>query len=139
MFLSFFFLTVTMTAQRNTGYISLSLPDRGIGLMYERNFNHASAYVSLTKGKYQINNDSPLNSIRFACGAIKQLNQRSYKFLYGAGLNYSHVWGNSDLPKLVYFPISFDIAFGGKINKTAVLVLIDPIKKVSQLNFGYTF
>ena len=144
LFVLFMFCFLAMSAQKNTLYISVNpnryIFDSGLGLTYERKISTFNVYAGFTKGKYSIMNEESAKYIRFACGATKVMSDNpDYKPVVGFGLNWDHVRGNQDLPQRVYRPFSFDIGFGAKVNRVAVLVLYDPLKKVSQINVGYNF
>jgi hypothetical protein len=144
--LLFIFTVVALTAQKNTAYLSLSIPDRGLGFRYERiltvqpQTNSLAAYVGLTKGKYQMWYNRAINHVKIVGGLSYYVHTpgASYTNIFIAGLNY-HFYSEKYLEQSVYFPVSFDIGTGMRIKRVSVLMTYDVLKKDASINIGYNF
>jgi hypothetical protein len=146
LFLAFMFCFIALTAQKNTAYISLSLPDRGLGFRYERNFvnepqtNSISAYIGATAGKYKVWYQRDIKHLKIVSGVTYNIHlpNTGYTNLFCAGLSY-HFYSEKYLEQSVYFPVSFDIGTGMKFKRVSVLMTYDVLKKDASLNFGINF
>jgi hypothetical protein len=145
-FIAFMFCFLAMTAQKNTAYLSLSIPDRGLGFRYERiltvqpQTNSLAAYIGLTKGKYQMWYNRAINHVKIVGGLSYYVHTpgASYTNIFIAGLNY-HFYSEKYLEQSVYFPVSFDIGTGMRIKRVSVLITYDVLKKDASINLGYNF
>jgi hypothetical protein len=143
LFAAFMFCFVVITAQRNTAYLSLSLPDRGLGFRYDRELksepktNNVGLFIGSTVGKYK----HGLNHVKIVCGVTYFVHTpgSSYTNLFIAGLNYHFYSGDKYLDPKVYFPVSFDVGTGMRIKRISVLMTYDILKKDASINLGYTF
>lgn len=142
-FAAFLFCFVAVFSQKNTTYLSLSLPDRGIGLRYERNFlnepqtNSMGLFLGATKGHYDTWYKRVLKHTKINAGLVYYYHGPEYTNIFTCGLNYNFY---SRLPEIdTYFPVSFDIGTGMRIKKVSVLMTYDILKKDASINFGYSF
>jgi hypothetical protein len=146
-FAIFMFCFVVLAAQRNTVYLSFSLPDRGLGLRYERNFitepqtNSIGLYLGATKGKYPTWYNRALKHTKINSGLVYYFHppEAKYTNIFCAGLNYNFYSRLPELDRSVYFPVSFDIGTGMRIKKVNVLMTYDLLKKDASINLGYNF
>jgi hypothetical protein len=147
LFLAFMFCFITIKAQRNTAYLSLSLPDRGLGFRYDRELireqqtNSIGLFVGANKGKYQTWYKRGLNHVKIVCGVTYYVHTpgSSYTNLFIAGLNYNFYSRELELDNKVYFPVSFDIGTGMRFKRISVLMTYDILKKDASINLGYNF
>jgi hypothetical protein len=141
------FCFVALTAQKNTGYLSLSLPDRGLGFRYERNFitepqtNSLSGYISLTRGNYVYWYEGRLKHLKIGSGLSYNVRTpgSNYINLFCVGLNYNFYSKDVWIHPQIAFPVSFDLGTGIRIKRVNVLMTYDLLKKDASINLGYNF
>jgi hypothetical protein len=147
LFAAFTFCFLAMKAQKNTAYLSLSLPDRGLGFRYDRELiaqpqtNSIGLFVGANKGKYQTWYKHGLNHVKIVAGVTYFVHTpgSSYTNLFIAGLNYNFYSRELELDNKVYFPVSFDIGTGMRFKRVSFLMTYDVLKKDASLNFGINF
>jgi hypothetical protein len=141
------FISITVSGQRNSVYVSLQPGDLGMGLRYDRSFHNSGIYTSLTKGSYHLNDGGYIhNHYKGALGYIYRLPKplgiqiRNYASI---GITY-HNYGT----KQYYFetidpgnfkPLSFELGFGGSINRFITFIRFDVLKQEGCVDVGFKF
>jgi hypothetical protein len=141
------FLPLVCAGQRNTAYLSMPLPERGLGVGYERTFynepktTYLGAYIGMTAGKYHIWYQRGLKHIKIAGGLTYYVHTPGSRYIniFIAGLNYNFYNRMDEIKNSVYFPVSFDVGTGVKIKRIGILMTYDILKKDAGLNFRYSF
>jgi len=116
--------------------------DMGIGLRYDRQIHNSGLYIAMSKGNYRISETERINNhIKSAIGYVKYLkNEDGTSSYISAGVSY-HYYSNriTNMPDVVYCPLSFDLGTGVKFKHTTIGFCFDFLKWEGGVNFGINF
>jgi len=141
---TFLFCAVLLSAQfKNETYVCYQPGDMGIGLRYDRDFNHGGLYMSGVRGEYNISDVCYINNhIKIALGG-KLLVKSPIRQYLTAGIAYHRYIGVIDelnaLDPKGLKPFSFELGACGSSGRFAIALTMDILKWEGCINFGVSF
>ena len=115
---------------QNSLYLSYQPCDAGLGLRYDKEFNRAGFYSSVTKGNYRFNDDYVKDHYKASAGLIYDK--------MTIGLSY-HKYGESKGEFMKLSPMSIEIGAKASFKWFVCALRFDPVKGEGTWDFGINF
>jgi hypothetical protein len=138
-----FLLLCLLTSGQNAIGLTFSGNDLAIGGRFDHQFSKYGFYTSAGFGKYNAIECGKIKHQRISLGIVRYSESDDMINTFSLGIN-AHNYqvieeGFDQVPRRVFFPVSFEAGTGIIINHAKIEITLDPLKRDVLIGFSIVF